>query len=285
MAILSIQSHVVCGYAGNRAATFPLQRLGHEVWALNTVQFSNHTGWPEYSGIIFNSTVLDGILQSIKKNALLPQCSAILSGYLGNAETGHCVLDAVREVKLANPNAIYCCDPVMGDIGNGLFVHKDIPPIFTQNLVPAADILTPNLFELELLCGHPVENDYQAMQAVDTLHRRGPSVILVTSYKPKSRMDDSIRMLVSGPKGKFLIETPQIHITPHPGGAGDFTAAVFLARYLETHDCRLSLEMTTEAVFSVFEKTKALGGRELRILEAQEAIAKPLSRFLSKSLD
>src|SRR5437762_4577514 len=153
MNILSIQSWVAYGHVGNAAAMFPLQRLGHEVWAVNTVQFSNHPGHGGFRGQVFPADCVREVVAGIADRGLLPKCDAVLSGYLGDASIGDAVLEAVSAAKAANPRALYCCDPVIGDVGTGVYVRAGIAEFMRQRAVPAADIVTPNHFELQQLTG------------------------------------------------------------------------------------------------------------------------------------
>src|SRR5262245_20215496 len=149
MNLLSIQSHVAYGHVGNAAAVFALQRLGIEVWPIHTVQFSNHTGYGSWRGRAFDAGMLSEIMQGIGERGVLRQCDGVLSGYLGSAAIGAAVLDAVAQVRSANPRAQYCCDPVIGDVGRGVFVQPGVAEFMRAHAVPAADIVTPNHFELD----------------------------------------------------------------------------------------------------------------------------------------
>ena len=127
MNILSIQSHVAYGHVGNDSAVFVMQRLGVEVWPIHTVQFSNHTGYGAWKGRVFDGASIDELMVGIGERGVLPQCTGVLSGYMGSAETGNAILSAVGKVRAANPEALYCCDPVIGDVGRGIFVRPGIP--------------------------------------------------------------------------------------------------------------------------------------------------------------
>src|ERR1044071_7354037 len=151
MNILSIQSHVAYGHVGNAAATFPLQRIGVEVWPIHTVQFSNHTGYGAWTGRVFEAAMITELVRGIAERGVLGRCDGVLSGYMGSAETGAAILDAVAQAKAANPKARYCCDPVIGDVGRGIYVRPGIPEFMRQHALPAADMITPNQFELDLL--------------------------------------------------------------------------------------------------------------------------------------
>src|SRR5258708_24264673 len=181
MAILSIQSAVAYGSVGNAAAVFPLQRLGFEVWRVDTVLFSNHTGYGAWRGTVLDPKLVEEILHGIEERGVLARCEAVLSGYLGSVELGSVVLEAVRRVRRANPKALYCCDPVLGDADRGFFVRPELADFFRAEAVPLADILTPNRFELETLTGERVDTLAAARAACDMLLARGPRVILVTS--------------------------------------------------------------------------------------------------------
>jgi pyridoxine kinase len=279
MAILSIQSHVAYGYVGNRAATFPLQRLGREVWAVNTVEFSNHTGYPSWAGPVLGAQTVRDLVLGIEKLGVLGGCEALLSGYLGDAAVGEAVLDALDRVRKANPDAVYCCDPVMGDYGRGFFVREGIPEILKKSIVPAADIVTPNQFELEALTGQKVGNLKDARRAIDMIHENGPRVVLVTSYRAADSLSDHIDMLVSDTAGIYRVRTPELPFAPSPNGVGDLTAALFLSRWLETGDAAAALELTTDSIFAVLERTLRAGRREIALVEAQNDLAAPVRRF------
>lgn len=193
MHILSIQSSVAYGYAGNSAATFPLQRLGHEVWAVNTVHFSNHTGYGSFRGMVFDPADVAEVIHGVADRGALPTVDMVLTGYQGSPGVSEVVLDAVREVKAANPASVYCCDPVMGDAGKGMFVQSGLPELIRSRVMPAADILTPNAFELAYLAGSggdpataipaDVRTVDGVLAAVETVRRLGPRVVLVTSVE------------------------------------------------------------------------------------------------------
>src|SRR3954451_20000350 len=180
MNILSIQSHVAYGHVGNAAATFPLQRIGVEVWPIHTVQFSNHTGYGAWTGRVFEADLITELVDGIAARDALGQCDGVLSGYMGSAETGAAILDAVSRVKAANPGARYCCDPVIGDVGRGVFVRPGIPEFMREHAVPAADVITPNHFELDHLTSRTTRALPEVVAAVENLRALGPRTVLVT---------------------------------------------------------------------------------------------------------
>ncbi|MDR2717225.1 MAG: pyridoxal kinase PdxY [Treponema sp.] len=295
MAILSIQSHVVYGYAGNTAAVFPMQRLGREVWAINTVEFSNHTGYGAWKGKVLGGELAEELVTGLEDRGVLSRCEAVLSGYLGDAAVGRAITGAVRKVRAAAPQALYCCDPVMGDVGRGFYVKPDIPDIFKNELVPLADIITPNQFELEALTGLETDTIDNARRAVDMIHAKGPGIVLVTSFRGGANsgaQSGQIEMLASDKSGMYVISTPELPIAVGMAGSGDITASVFLSRYLETGDIKKTLELCTASIFGIIEaswqaysggETKP-GPMELRIIQAQKELDSPSHFFQARKL-
>ncbi|MEO0394141.1 MAG: pyridoxal kinase PdxY, partial [Pseudomonadota bacterium] len=225
--LLSIQSHVAFGYVGNRAATFPLQRLGFDVTAVNTVQFSNHTGYGAWTGEVFTADHIAGLIDGVEARGGLDVCAGVLSGYLGDAALGEVVLDAVTRVKGRNPDALFCCDPVMGDVGRGFFVRDGIPEFFRDKALASADILVPNQFELAYLADQPIATLDDALTATASLRQQGPRQVLVTSFEPKEGPPDQISMLLDTDEGAWQVDTPRLPLNPAPNGAGDCTAALY----------------------------------------------------------
>jgi pyridoxine kinase len=284
VAILSIQSHVAYGHVGNRAAVFPLERLGREVWPINTVQFSNHSGYPSHTGEVFTAAHLALVWSGVKSRDCIQDCEAVLSGYMGAAEVGHLILQAVDEVKAAHPGALYCCDPVMGDYESGFFVDESIVTFLKRHAVGAADIVIPNQFEAEVIAETAIASIDDAKKACELIHGLGPSIILITSFKPSDQADSSISMFLSSAKGSHVLTTPEFPLDPPLKGAGDLTAALFLGRYLETGDPVASLELVGDSVYSVFEKSSSDGKKELCIVESQEDIVHPRKRFKARKV-
>src|SRR5215510_7441065 len=208
MNILSIQSHVAYGHVGNAAAVFPLQRLGIEVWPIHTVQFSNHTGYGQWRGRVFDAEMIRDVVQGIDERGVLGSCDGVLSGYMGSADIGEAILDAVARVKHANPLAQYCCDPVIGDVGRGVFVRPGIPEFMRERAVPSADVVTPNQFELDMLTGLTSRTVDEAVRACGAIHAMGPKTVLVTSLHVEDTPKDAIDLLASGPDGRFRLRTP-----------------------------------------------------------------------------
>ncbi|HWC24689.1 MAG TPA: pyridoxal kinase PdxY [Flexivirga sp.] len=276
MNILSIQSSVAYGHAGNSSAVFPLQRLGFEVWPVYTVHFSNHTGYGEWRGPVFEPETVADVITGIEERGVLGECDAVLSGYQGGEQVGAVILDAVARVKAANPKAIYCADPVMGDVERGFFVRPGIPEFMRDKVIPAADIVTPNQFELDFLTGSEVHTVDGLLVAVDALRARGPRTVLVTSVQTDETPADSVQLAVVTDDGAWLVTTPLLPM--YVSGAGDATAAIFLARWLTVEPAK-ALADTADSVFSIMERTHDAGTREIQLIPSQDAIAHPQGRF------
>jgi pyridoxine kinase len=284
MNILSIQSHVAYGHVGNAAAVFPLQRLGFEVWPLHTVQLSNHPGYGTRTGRVFPAEHLREVITGLDACGALARCDAVLSGYLGEAALGQAVLEAVARVKDANPDALYACDPVMGDGGCGLYVDGEIPAFFRAQAVPQADIITPNIFELETLTGTKAATLEDAVAAAGQAISQGPSVVLVTSLRHAATPADEIEMLALAGEAAWRVVTPFLEFAVPPNGAGDLTAALFLGHYLRTRDVKAALEGAAARVFAVIARTHEAGTRELQLISAQDEIVAPARHFAAQRI-
>jgi len=275
--ILSIQSSVAFGHVGNSAAVFPLQRLGHEVWPVNTVHFSNHTGYGAWRGPMLAASDVADVIAGIGERGVLGQVDAVLSGYQGAEDMGAVILDAVARVKSLNPSAIYCCDPVMGDVDTGMFVRPGIPEFMRDHMLPRADIATPNHFELDFLAGRVTKSLDDVLSAADDVRGTGPRHLLVTSVVHDSSPLDHIEILAFSDEGTWAVTTPRLPIWT--SGCGDMIAALYTAHLLETGSPADALAATTSSVFAVLQKTIEAGAREIQIVAAQESIAHPPMSF------
>lgn len=277
MKILSIQSSVAYGHVGNSAAAFPLQRLGHEVWPVLTVHFSNHTGYGAWRGPLLAPDDVREVIEGIADRGVLGEADAVLSGYQGDPAVGGIILETVARVKALNPDAVYCCDPVMGDVGRGMFVRPGIPEFMRDTVVPQADILTPNHFELDFLAGRESRTLAQILDAVDDVRARGPRDVLVTSVLHDDVPEGRLDVVAVSDDGAWAVETPLLPITPN--GCGDVTAALYLAHLRSTGSAAEALGRTTSTVFAILEKTIEAGTREIQLVAAQDAIAEPPATF------
>jgi pyridoxine kinase len=275
--VLSIQSHVAYGHAGNASAVFPLQRLGIEVWPVHTVQFSNHTGYGAWTGRVFDGQAVEEIVAGIADRGVLGSCDAVLSGYLGSADIGHAVVQSVAQVRAANPGAVYCCDPVIGDVGRGVFVRPGIPEFLRDVAVPAADIVTPNHFELDLLAGTTTGSLASVRDAVAAIQALGPRVVLTTSLIAEDTPADSVDLLASEGGRHFRVRTPRLDLSLN--GAGDAIAALFLAHWLDTRSAGEALGRATASVHGLLQRTADAGSREILLVAAQEEYVSPTRTF------
>jgi pyridoxine kinase len=276
MRFLSIQSSVAYGHVGNSAAVFPLQRLGHEVWPVSTVVFSNHTGYGAWRGPLLPPGDVADVITGIEERGVLGQVDGVLSGYQGSADIADVILDAVARVRAANPRATYTCDPVMGNADSGCFVHPDIPPLLRERVVPAADIITPNQFELGFLTGTEPQRLEEILTSAELARKMGPRTVLVTSVHRSDRPDDTTEMLVVNDDGAWIVQTPRLPLKAN--GSGDVTSALFTAHLLAS-DAPTALGRTAASVFALLEETLRSGERELRLVAAQDAFVDPPTSF------
>jgi pyridoxine kinase len=281
MNILSIQSWVNYGHVGNASAVFPLQRLGAEVWAVNTVQFSNHTGYGAWTGDVYSGAQIARLIDGIAARGVLPSCDAVLSGYIGDPSIGHAILDAVRQVKAANSSAIYCCDPVIGDDDTGDYVRPGIVDFLRSQAIAAADILTPNRFEVERLTGLACRTMDEARQAICQLQAMGPGCVLITSLATDETPDDALDMLVGEAGAFYLLRTPKLGLNIN--GAGDAIAALFLFHRLNTGSVVAALEAAGSSIHGLLRRTAEAGSREILTVAAQEEFVSPSQMFKARA--
>lgn len=282
MNILSIQSHVAYGHVGNSAAVFPLQRAGHEVWPVHTVNFSNHTGYGDWGGPLIPAEQVTEIIDGMERREAFSQIDAILSGYQGGPDIAGAIVDAVARIKRANPQALYACDPVMGNAKSGCFVSDEIPPLLRDKVVPVADIITPNQFELGFLTGKETGTLEQTMEAARAAQEIGPRVILVTSVRRPETAEDQIEMLAVDGDKAYLISTPFLPFKRN--GSGDVTAALFTGHYLENHDAKDALERTASSVYDLLHNTYEAETRELQLIQSQDVFAHPRMQFIAEEI-
>ncbi|KQZ10011.1 pyridoxal kinase PdxY [Microbacterium sp. MEC084] len=282
MKILSIQSAVAYGHVGNSAAVFPLQRIGVEVLPVYTVNFSNHTGYGAWRGPLIAPDDVREVITGIEERGAFPRIDAVLSGYQGGEGIADVIVDAVARVKAANPDAIYACDPVMGNAKSGCFVAPAIPDLLRDKVVPVADLITPNQFELGYLTGTTPLDLESTLASVDLARDMGPRTVLVTSVERPDREDGTIEMLAADDAGAWIVQTP--HLPFKANGSGDVTAALFTAHYRATGSAAEALARTASSVFGLLEQTLASGERELQLVEAQEHYANPRLEFEARQV-
>lgn len=285
--ILSIQSHVVFGHAGNSAAVFPMRRIGVNVWPLNTVQFSNHTQYQQWTGTVMPASHLTEIVDGINQIHELKRCDAVLSGYMGSPEQGNAIIEIVKKVKTVNPNAIYFCDPVMGHPEKGCIVAPGVAEFLCNTALPVADMMAPNILELEELNNKQhIKNVDEAVIACRKICNKGPKVILVKHLSRAGYNKDNFEMLLVTQHEAWHISRPLVDFgVKQPVGVGDMTSGLFLANILLGKSLVEALEHTTAAVYAVMLETLKQREYELQLVAAQNEIEKPTHWFRAKKID
>ncbi len=283
MNILSIQSSVAYGHVGNSSAVFPLQRLGVEVWPIATVQFSNHPGYGTHTGAVTPPETIRALIDGVEARGVLTGCDALLTGYVGDPGTGACLLHAAARLRAANPASLWCCDPVIGDDGPGVYVGAGIAEFFRDQAVPQADVLTPNQFELAQLTGQPCHTLEHAGLAVARLQKRmrggGPRAVLVTSLRTEDTPSDATDLLAAGADECHRLRTPLLDLAVN--GAGDAVAALFLFHLLRTRSVALAMERAASSIHGVIRRTLQDRSRELSMVAAQDQLVSPDQMFSS----
>lgn len=275
--ILSIQSHVVFGCAGNSSAVFPMRRTGMEVWPINTVQFSNHTQYRQgWKGIAMPAGHIESLVEGIEAIDKLKTCDAVLSGYLGSAEQGAEIVAAVNKVKALNPNAIYFCDPVMGHPEKGCIVAPGVAEFLKTQALAAADVIAPNLLELETLTDCKINNLNEVIDANERLLKTGLQMVLVKHLSRAATTKERFEMLLTTHDGSYLISRPLYDFELQPVGVGDLISGLMLANLMAGFGAIEAFERMNAAVDSVLKETFNANAYELQLIKAQENIASPV---------
>ncbi|WP_135080821.1 pyridoxal kinase PdxY [Terasakiella sp. SH-1] len=277
MSILSIQSSVAVGHVGNSAAVFPMQRLGFQVWQVPSVLLSNHPGYDSHQGAPVPIETMRAMVDGIDELDHFVHCDAVLSGYLGSVESGQFVVETIKRVKENNPNSLYFCDPVVGDVARQLYVPNEAAAFVRDELVPLADILVPNNFELEYLTGRKQETLEDTLLAADMLRARGPKIILVTSVKGRKGHQATLSNVLVTDQGAWRVTVPQLALRAK--GTGDVFAALFLAHRLRGEQPHTALELSTSTLFGLIDDTVRHDSDELRLIEAQAEYLNPSFHF------
>jgi pyridoxine kinase len=222
------------------------------------------------------------LVRGIEERGVLSSCDGVLSGYIGSAEICGAILDAVERVKALNRKARYCCDPVIGDIGRGVFVRPGIPEFMRERAVPAADMVTPNQFELDCLTGRTSKTIDEAVRACNALQAMGPKTVLVTSLHLEDTPKDAFDLLACGHDGRFRLRTPLLDMSGN--GAGDAIAALFFFHILKSGSTADALSKAASSVFGLLARTQEAGARELLLVAAQEEFVRPSRLFRAEAL-
>lgn len=281
MTILSFQSRVSYGCVGHGAAEFTLRRAGLDVCPIDTVRLSNHPGYGRTRGGAVPGADVADLVEGLDEIGALAHCAAVLSGYLGTVAAGEAALIAAAKVRASWRKAPYCCDPVMGDRGTGLYVPAELVAFFREKAVPAADIVVPNHFELEVLAGRPLPRLTDAVAAAAEVRKLGPRLVCATSLEVAER-GGSLGTLLLEDGGAWLVATP--HLAIDAKGAGDVLAALLLAHLLAEKPPTEALERAVASTFAVVEATFAAGERELALVAAQDALVAPPRLFPAEAV-
>ncbi|XP_026276605.1 pyridoxal kinase [Frankliniella occidentalis] len=283
--VLSIQSHVVSGYVGNKSATFPLQVLGFDVDAVNSVQFSNHTGYGYWKGHVLAEQELVELAEGLAHNGLDCHYTHLLTGYSRSKSFLSHIANIVCELRKKNPGLIYLCDPVIGDIGRGVYVPSDLIEVYQKTIIPIANVVTPNQFELEILTGKPVKSVEDAWEATAVLHNMGPQTVVISSSELGD--DDSLlclaSMIVEGKRERAIVTFPKLEGSYT--GTGDLFSALFLAwMWRSQQNLKQALEFTVATIQAILQRTIALKNgnneksvyqNELKLIQGKSDIENP----------
>jgi len=279
--IVSIQSSVAYGHVGNSAATFPLMRMGSEVLPVLTVHFAASTIYGPPRGPLLTPDMVGDVVLGMDELGVLDDVDAVLSGFQGAPAMGARILESVRAVKRSSPRALYCCDPVMGDVGRGFFVAPGIPEFLRDEVLRVADIVTPNHFELNFLTGRDSGTMAEIVDAARALRRQGPGVVLVTSAVASDAPSDQLHMIAVDADGAWIVTTPLIDRTFT--GSGDVTAAVFLHHFLREGMVE-ALSKTASTIYGLLARTAELDRRELALVDAQDEFVSPTHAFEARPI-
>ncbi|HWA01356.1 MAG TPA: pyridoxal kinase [Caulobacterales bacterium] len=264
--VLSIQSQVATARVGNSVAAFAMERLGVRVFQLPTTILGRRPDRGAPGGGPIPRETLQSLIEGVSGDERLGEIDAVLSGYVGDSEQVGAILDIVERVKAAREDAIFMCDPVLGDDGK-LFVSEAVADAVLNGLAPHADWLAPNAFELGLAAGRPIANVDEARSAA----RRLGKPVLASSIPTES----GLGVLYAAPGGDWLCETQKL---PHaPKGAGDLLSALFLARRLQQQPPAVALEAATGSVYDVIVRSIAAQSADLALPLAQDMLVDPMT--------
>ncbi len=278
--VISVQSHVVFGHAGNSSAVFPLQRMGLEVFPIHTVQFSNHTQYQEgWTGRVFSPLDITDLTKGLKAIGAFEKCDAVLTGYLGSVDQCESITELVHQVMRHNPKALYVCDPVMGDPIKGCIVDEGITEYIVDKLMPMADVIVPNQFELSKFVGIEITDVSSAVAACKKALSLGPKIVLVKHLHSVADGECKFSMMLAFDDKYYIVQRPNLYFSKQPVGVGDLISAIFVAGLLKGWTPVDAFKHCNEAVYGVVKTTQSLGEWELQTIMAQEEIINPTEKF------
>jgi len=265
MNVLSIQSQVVYGHVGNSAAAFVLQRQGHAVWQVPTVLFSNHLGKPTFRGRAVPAEQARDLIEGLKELGYLDDVDMLLTGYLGTPDTARLAAELAGIIRAERPHAIFACDPVMGD-DDALYVKPDLAETIATDLVPIADVLLPNIFELARLTGRTVKDGKAALDAAQALQTSSGAKVLVATGIPADRPDRIAALALEGGK-VHRAEAPRRKL--RVSGTGDTFTALFTGHYVRDRNAEGALDFAMRAMDVSCTATEKADADELLIVQTQ----------------
>ena len=268
--VLSMSSQVAYGHVGNCAAVPALQALGHEVLAVPTVLLAHHPGHGVPTGRVLPSGEVADLLRGLEQVGALGKACALLTGYLGLAETATVAIDAAARLRRHHPKALYLCDPVIGDNGK-VYVRPGVEDAIRKLLLPLADVLTPNHFELERLAGCQVTTLDQAVRAARSLIALGPKVVVVTTLSHQQAQAGQIETLAVTAEQVWIASTPRLDQVPH--GGGDLLAALLLGHLVLGNTLPDAFARAVSAVYQVL--VASVGEPELRLVAQSRTLLAP----------
>lgn len=276
---------------GNKAAVFPLQLLGFDVDVINSVHFSNHTGHPRgFKGDVLNGDQLRSILTGLEENGLLENIGHLLTGYIGSESFLKAILDVLKKVREKSKSVRFVCDPVMGDNGK-FYVPPELVAAYRDQVIPQADVVTPNQFEVEQITGIVIKTQADALRACHALHNMGPSLVFITSMvldENDTEDGDSMAIIASqrrelhaGDQNQDEVWRIDTHIVPgYFTGTGDLCAALLLGHTSDSYELSTAIEKVTNTMYAVISRTAASSGesvtsRELKLVQSKKDIEDP----------
>lgn len=268
--ILSISSQVAYGHVGNAAAVPGLQALGCEVLAVPTVMLAHHPGHGPPKGRALPAEEVAALVEGLDGVGALSRAAGVLTGYLGLPETATVAAEAVTRLKRHRPRALYLCDPVIGD-GGRVYVRDGVEEAIRDRLLPLADAITPNHFELERLSGRTVASEAEAVAAARALIARGPKVVVTTSLRRTDAPAETVETLAVSGEGAWIVATPRLEKAPQ--GSGDLLAALFLGHLVLGAAVPNALARAVSGVHVVLAASQGLP--EMRLVAERNRLLSP----------
>ena len=275
--ILSIQSHVACGYVGNKVASFVIQRFGHEVVQINSLQFSNHTGYKNgFEGDAFSKEHLLSIFSGLKKNNLLNDVNHGITGYIGSRDSAEAIYEIILSLKKQNKNFIYFCDPVMGDNFTHCFVKPEVKDFLCQKLITLANVIKANHTEAQFLFNRDINSENDARDFYDFLVEKTENqnlILIITSFMRGKDIDnEKIKTLMVTRGQNFIVENHLLNLHPLTCGTGDLVTALFASCIANNIEEKKALNHTIKAIYNILEYGVKNNAIEMQLIAMQNEI-------------